>query len=99
MKNKCYLRVINGFWEKVQIGRLGREHRRLSINTHIDRLKVIQMTKLSTKRLRIRAILFTPPNIVLPRSRSVLLEGLADDETSHLGFMTLTMTVTHIRNC
>ena len=43
-----------------------------------------------------RTIPVSPP-IVLPRSSSVPLDKLADDELSDLGFMTPKMTVSHIR--
>ena len=46
--------------------------------------------------MRLEAIPVSLP-IVLPRSSSVLLDMLRDDEASGIGFMTPTMTVTHIR--
>ena len=80
----------------VEIGRAGREHRKLDMNMHIDRAEEFPLMKLNTRRLIIRAKLFSLPRVP-PRSRSVSLDRLTDDEASELGFMSLTMTLTHIR--
>ena len=65
------------------------------MNTNIGRPEEFPLTELNTRRLRTRVIPGSP-TIVPPRSSSVPLDRLTDDEASASGLMTLTMTMTGI---